>query len=171
MTTAERRTTASVAPERLNVVANSVLLTRRIRDLQRRRHSLVARQEQLRLQLPDWAVEPLRLVGMTSSEIKSLVSDWSSAETEAGLDDIEHEIDEIDRQIDDLEKLLVGTPSGSLEEIESVVSLTIARFHEIIVTDPNDVFYDHREARLLALIERVHEDICGLLRRSRLEVG
>ena len=44
---------------------------------------------------------------------------------------------------------------------------TAARFHEIMVTDPNDVFYDHGEARLAALIERVHEDLSGLIRRTR----
>ena len=50
-----------------------------------------------------------------------------------------------------MEGLLVATPSNSLEEIEAVVRLTVARFHEIMVTDPNDVFYDHGEARLVAL--------------------
>jgi hypothetical protein len=65
----------------------------------------------------------------------------------------------------------VTTPSSSLEEIEAVVGLAVARFHEVIVTDPEDVFYDHGEARLIALIERVHEDLCALLGRDQLEVG
>lgn len=108
---------------------------------------------------------------MTSDEIRHLISDWSAAETEAGLDDLERELDELDRQIEELEKLLVGTPAGSLEEIETVMGLALARFHEIMVTDPGDVFYDHGEARLLALMERAHEDLCNLLQRSRLEVG
>ncbi|HLU65837.1 MAG TPA: hypothetical protein VKZ63_06150, partial [Kofleriaceae bacterium] len=74
-------------------------------------------------------------------------------------------------QIDEMESLLVATPSRSLEEIEAVVRLTVTRFHEIMVTDPNDVFYDHGEARLVALIERVQDDISGLIRRSRSEAG
>ncbi len=171
MTIAERQNVKFATTERLNVITNSILLARRIRELQRRRQGLVAQQEHLRTQLPDWAMEPLRLVGMTSEEIRSLVNDWSTAETEAGLDDVEKQLDEIDRQTEELETLLVTTPSTSLEEIEAVISLAIVRFHEIIVTDPDDVFYDHGEARLLALIERAHGDLCGLLQQTRLEVG
>lgn len=149
------------------VITNAILLARRIHELQRRRQALVAHQEQLRLQLPDWAVEPLRLVGMTGDEIRTMVNDMSTAEAESGLEEIERHLDEIDQQIDEMEALLVATPSYSLEEIEAVVRLTVTRFHEIMVTDPNDVFYDHGEARLVALIERVQDDLSGLIRRSR----
>ena len=146
--------------DRSEVITNAILLARRIHELQRRRQALVAHQEQLRAQLPDWAVEPLRLVGMTAEEIRSMITDMSTA-------DVEHKLDEIDQQIDEIEGLLVATPSNSLEEIEAVVRLTVARFHEIMVTDPNDVFYDHGEARLVALIERVRDDLSGLILRSR----
>ena len=54
--------------DRRAVITNAILLARRIHELQRRRQALVAQQEQLRAQLPDWAVEPLRLVGMTGDE-------------------------------------------------------------------------------------------------------
>jgi hypothetical protein len=153
--------------DRSEVITNSILLARRIHELQRRRQALVAHQEQLRAHLPDWAVEPLRLVGMTAEEIRSMVSDMSTAEAESGLEEVERKLDEIDQQIDEMEGLLVATPSNSLEEIEAVVRLTVARFHEIMVTDPTDVFYDHGEARLVALIERVRDDLSGLLQRSR----
>lgn len=169
MTIAERQTLPTSA--KVSVITNSILLTRRIRDLQRRRQSLVAQQERLRTQLPDWAVEPLRLVGMTSDEVRGLVTDWSTAETEAGLDQIEHRLDDIDRQIEELETILVATQSSSLDEIEAVIGLAVVRFREIIVTDPEDVFYDHGEARLLALIERVHDDLCSLLQGTRLDAG
>lgn len=171
MTIAERRSHKFATAERLNVITNSILLARRIRELQRRRQGLVSRQDQLRTQLPDWATEPLRLVGMTSEEIRGLVNDWSSAETEAGLDDVEKQLDDIDRQIEELEDLLVTTPSTSLDEIEAVLSLAVTRFREIIVSDPDDVFYDHGEARLLALIERTQADLADLLQQARLEVG
>ena len=158
-------------PETVRVIANSVLLSHRIRELQRRRQALLAQQNHLRVQLPDWAIEPLRLVGMTSDEIRSLVNDWSTAETEAGLDDIERRLDEVDNQIEELENLLVKTPSASLEDIRSVLGLALARFKEIIVSDPDDVFYDHGEARLLCLLERVYEDLCTILQHQRLDVG
>jgi hypothetical protein len=149
------------------VITNAVLLARRISELQRRRQALIAQQEQLRAQLPDWAVEPLRLVGMTGEEIRGLVNDMSTAEAESGLEDLERQLDAVDQEIDELENLLVATRSNSLEEIEAVARLTVNRFHEIIVTDPNDVFYDHGEARLVALVERVQEDLSDLVQRFR----
>ena len=76
---------------RAEVITNAILLARRIHELQRRRQALVAHQEQLRAQLPDWAVEPLRLVGMTAEEIRSMVTDMSTAEAESGLQDVEQQ--------------------------------------------------------------------------------
>jgi len=171
MTIVERRSRDAAGNDHVNVITNAVLLSRRIRELQRRRQGLVAQQEQLRSQLPDWAVEPLRLVGMTNEEIRSLVNDWSAAEAESGLDGLEQQLDEVDRQIEDLERLLATTPAASLDEIEAVVSLAVTRFREIFVTDPDDVFYDHGEARLLALMERVHEDLSGFLSRGQADAG
>ena len=168
MSFAESRSQALLEADRSSVITNSILLTRRIRELQRRRQALVGRQEQVRAQLPDWAIEPLRLVGMTNDEIRGLVDDLSTAEAEAGLNEIDSGIEEIDRQVEQLENVLVATPSNSLDEIEAVIGLTVDRFRDIIVTDPNDVFYDHGEARFLAMLERVYEDLSTLLQRSRL---
>jgi hypothetical protein len=167
MRIAQSRSCELPRAHRTSVITNAILLARRIHELQRRREALVAQQAQLRTQLPDWAIEPLRLVGMTGEEIRSMVNDMAAAEAESGLEAIERQLDEIDQQIDEMESLLVTTPSSSLEEIEAVVRLTAARFHEIMVTDPNDVFYDHGEARLVALIERVREDLSGLIGRTR----
>ncbi len=171
MTIADSRTHKLPAPDRSSVITNSILLTRRIRELQRRRQGLVGQQEQVRARLPDWAIEPLRLVGMTNEEIRSLVAELSTAEAESGLNDIEHGLDDVDRQVEDLENLLIATPSSTLDEIEAVIRLTVDRFREIIVTDPDDVFYDHGEARLLALVGRVQEDLSRFLQRSRLDAG
>jgi hypothetical protein len=153
------------------VITNAILLARRISELQRRRQALIAQQEQLRAHLPDWAVEPLRLVGMTGEEIRGLVNDMSTAEAESGLEEIERQLDSVDQEIDELESLLVATRANSLEEIEAVARLTVTRFHEIIVTDPSDVFYDHGEARLVALIERLQEDLSELVQRVRSDAG
>lgn len=167
MNFAERQTQQVIKQDNISVITTALLLTKRIRDLQARRHALVSRQEHLRTQLPDWAVEPLRLVGMTGDEVRGLVDDLTNVEAETGLDDIEQALNAIDQQIEELENLLVKTKSNSLDEISVVMDLVITRFREIFVTDPNDVFYDHGEARLLSLIERVHEDL-GNLTRSRI---
>jgi vacuolar-type H+-ATPase subunit I/STV1 len=164
MSFAESRSQALLEADRSTVITNSILLTRRIRELQRRRQALVSRQEQVRAQLPDWAVEPLRLVGMTNEEIRGLVDDLSTAEAEAGLNEIDSGLEDIDRQVEQLENVLVATPSNSLDEIEAVIGLTLDRFRDIIVNDPNDVFYDHGE-------ERVYEDLSSLLQRSRLDAS
>jgi vacuolar-type H+-ATPase subunit I/STV1 len=171
MSFAESRSQALLEADRSTVITNSILLTRRIRELQRRRQALVSRQEQVRAQLPDWAVEPLRLVGMTNEEIRGLVDDLSTAEAEAGLNEIDSGLEDIDRQVEQLENVLVATPSNSLDEIEAVIGLTVDRFRDIIVTDPNDVFYDHGEARFLAMLERVYEDLSTLMQRSRLDAS
>ena len=113
----------------------------------------------------------MRLVGLTNDEIRGLVAELSTAEAESGLNEIDSGLEDLDRQIEDLENVLVATPSNSLDEIEAVIGLTIDRFREIIVTDPNDVFYDHGEARFLAMLERVQEDLSGILQRSRLDAG
>lgn len=171
MTIAKERPLASMAPEPISVITNATLLARRIRDLQRRRRAIAEQQEQLRTQLPDWAAEPLRLIGMSNDEIQGLVADLSTVEAETGLDEVERRLDEIDRQIEELESLLASTPCSSLDEIEAVTNVAVGRFREMIVTDPNDVFYDHGESRLLGLIERIHEDLSGLVRRSRLDAS
>ena len=171
MSFAESRSHALLEADRSTVITNSILLTRRIRELQRRRQALVSRQEQVRAKLPDWAVEPLRLVGMTNDEIRGLVDELSTAEAEAGLNEIDSGLEEIDRQVEQLENVLVATPSNSLDEIEAVIGLTVDRFRDIIVTDPNDVFYDHGEARFLAMLERVYDDLSMLMQRSRLDAS
>jgi len=166
MNVAELQTQQVVEQNNIRVITNALMLTKRIRDLQARRQGLVSRQEHLRTQLPDWAVEPLRLIGMTNNEVRGLVDDMTSVEAESGLDDIEQELNGIDQQIEELENMLIKTRSASLEEVATVMDLVMTRFREIFVTDPNDVFYDHGEARLLWLIERVHEDLNELLRPS-----
>ena len=65
----------------------------------------------------------------------------STAEAEAGLNEIDSGLEDLDRQVEELENVLVATPSYSLDEIEAVIGLTVDRFLDIIVTDPNDVFY------------------------------
>lgn len=171
MTIASVRTQVLKRPEQSTVITNSVLVARRIKELKRRREALLAKQSALRAQLPDWAVEPLRLVGMTGDEIRGMVAEMSNAETDSGLEQVERQIDEMDEQIEQLETLLVTTPSTSLDEMASVLRLALARFHEVIVSDPESVFYDHGEARLLALLERVHDDLHEYLKDSRLDAS
>ena len=73
----------------MTVIANTTLLIRRISEVRRRREALVDRQDRLRGSLPQWALAPLQLVGLTANEIEGLMTDLSEAEKQAGLDDVE----------------------------------------------------------------------------------
>lgn len=140
-----------------------MLLVRRIGELQRRRELLLAKQERLRRSLPEWAVAPLQLVGMSADEIRTFIGDLSRAEAEAGLDEIEKEIETLDKQAEDLENLLLTTPSRSLDSILAVLDLAVTRFRAQTVDDPNDVFYDYGDARVLTFLERAAEDLRAVL--------
>src|SRR3712207_4882614 len=117
-------------------IHSTTLLARRIRDLQRRRQNLLVQQERLRSELPAWAFEPLRLVGMSVEEIRGLVADLSEAEREVGLDENDRRLEDLDREIEELEGLLMSAPSSSLEGVEAVMSLGVARLREFVPTDP-----------------------------------
>ncbi len=151
-------------PIRAKVVTNSILLARRIQELQKRRNSLRTTMDEVRSHLPDWALEPLRLVGKTNEEIRELVAQLASTEGNVGLDEMEKELQALDATIERLESELVQNPSTSLQEIEAVARLAVRRLHDLVVTDPNDVFFDATEARVLSIVEHAHSGIVSLLR-------
>lgn len=147
----------------MSVIGSSLLLVRRIAELQRRRESLARRARDLREQLPDWAIQPLCLAGMTEAEIRGRLADLSRAEEEAGLDTMEGQLERMDRELDELDCSLLCTPSTSLEGVEAVLDLAVERLRALIPSDPQDLFYDHGEARALALLERVLDDLRDIL--------
>jgi hypothetical protein len=145
------------------VIANTTLLVRRIGELQRRREALLERQDRLRRSLPEWAFAPLQLVGMSAEEIRHMMTDLSKAETEAGLDQIDRDLEALDQQVEELENALLTTPARSLDSVQAVLDLATARFRSQVTTDPNDVFYDYGDARVLAFLERASDDLRGIL--------
>lgn len=149
------------------VIGNSILLVRRIADLQRRREALVEQQERIRHSLPEWAAMPLQLVGMSSDEIRGMMSELSEAEQEAGLDAIEQELERLDSQIEEIENMLLTTPARSLEAIQAVLDLAVARFRAQTPSDPEDVFYDYGDARILFFLERATEDLRAMMAETR----
>jgi hypothetical protein len=139
--------------------------------MQRRREALVERQERLRRTLPEWTFMTLQLVGMSRDEIQSLMSDLSDAEQQAGLDEVDQDIERLDSQIEELENTLLTTPARTLDSIQSVLDLAIQRFRSQTTSDPDDVFYDYGDARVLFFLERVAEDLRGLLDGEQRSVG
>jgi hypothetical protein len=150
----------------MTVIANTTLLIRRIGEMRRRREALVDRQERLRSTLPEWALAPLQLVGMTATEIKALMNDLSEAERKSGLDETERELDQLDQNIEELENLLLTTPAHTMDGIRAVLDMAVARFREQTVTDPNDVFYDYGDARTLRFLERAADDLRMMIQET-----
>ena len=155
----------------MNVISNAMLLVRRINELQRRRDSLLERQERLRRTLPEWTFAPLQLVGMSADEIRGMMSDLTDAERSTGLDRLEAEVETLDQQIEELENSLLTTPSRSLDSIQAVLDLAVSRFRAHTVADPNDVFYDYGDARVLFFLERAAEDMRTLLHEEQRQAG
>ncbi|MFO1070082.1 MAG: hypothetical protein U1E14_16340 [Geminicoccaceae bacterium] len=147
----------------MNVISNSMLLVRRISELQRRREALVDRQDRLRRSLPEWAFAPLQLAGMSADEIRGMVGEITEAERASGLDTIERDIEQIDGQIEDLENQLLTTPSRTLDSVQAVLDLAVSRCRAHTVSDPNDVFYDYGDSRVLYFLERANEDLRAIL--------
>jgi hypothetical protein len=151
----------------MNVIANTTLLTRRIGEFRRRREALVDRQDRLRSNLPEWALAPLQLVGMSATEIKVMMDDLSEAERKSGLDEVDRDLEQLDHQIEELENMLLTTPARTLDGIQTVLEMAVARFRDQTVTDPNDVFYDYGDARTLRFLERAADDLRALMMDSQ----
>ena len=147
----------------MTMIANTALLLRRLGEARLRRRAIVDRQERLRGGLPEWAREPLRLVGLTAAEVDELTSDRSEADQERALNEVARELEGLHQQIGELEDLLVTTPCSSLEKVQAVLDLAVTRLRSQTVTDPDDVFYDHGEARVLAFVGTAAEDLRSLL--------
>ena len=155
----------------MTVIHKTSLLTRRLADLQRRRDGLVDRQERLRRALPEWAFAPLQLAGMSVDEIRTMMTDLSNAESDAGLDQIDQELERIDSQIEEIENQLLAVPARSLENIQAILDLALVRFKRQTVSDPRDLYFDYGEARVLAFLERATTDLRGLLNEAHRDAG
>lgn len=153
----------------MTVINSSTLLVRRITDLQRRRDILLERQDRLRRSLPEWAFAPLQLAGMSSAEIRGMMQEMSRAESDAGLDGLDRELEQLDQRIEELENELLTTPARALDSIHAVLDLALSRFRGQTSSDPQDLFYDYGDARVLRLLERATDDIQALLQESHRE--
>ena len=150
----------------MTVINSSTLLVRRITDLQRRRDILLERQDRLRRSLPEWAFAPLQLAGMSGAEIRGMMQEMSRTESDAGLDEVDREIEQLDQRIDELENDLLTTPAQSLQSIHAVLDLAVNRFRSQISSDPEDLFYDYGDARVLRFLERAADDIQSVLQET-----
>ncbi|WP_157505707.1 hypothetical protein [Geminicoccus roseus] len=143
----------------MTVIVNNMLLVRRINDLQRQRDELAERQDRMRSILPEWTIEPLKLAGMSAREIETMVSEISATEQQNGIGEIEQTMERIDQQIEEIENQLISFRHKSLEGVETVFRLAVERLRRQVSTDPNDVFYDYGEARIMFMLDSALDDL------------
>ncbi|MGF1474482.1 MAG: hypothetical protein ACFB6S_02830 [Geminicoccaceae bacterium] len=151
--------TASTSTTEINVITNSLLLVRRLQELQNRRRSLREQADDMHRRLPIWAVEPLQKAGMTLGEIRDMTGDLTETRDDEMLADLEMQIDRLDAEIEAAEEALLQTTSKTFEGVKAVTELAVDRLRAITTTDPDDVLYDYGEARVLRLLERALEDM------------
>ena len=125
----------------------------------------------MRSVLPDWTLEPLKLAGMSAREIDTMVATASATERQCGIADLEAEVDQLDQQIEEAENQLIGLPHKSIECIGSLLRLAVDRLRRQVSTDPNDVFYDYGEARVMFMLEQVVDDLRDQVGATQLAAG
>ena len=143
----------------MSVIASTTLLARRATEAHRRRETLRAQREQASRALPDWAVMPLRIAGMSASEIDSVLRSQAEAENDSGIEQIDADIEKVDAEIDRIETQLLQGPGAGLEGVRVLLQMALGRMRETTVTEEDSVFYDYGAARLLALVECAADDL------------
>ena len=101
------------------------------------------------------------MAGMSAREIEDMVAEASMAEQQCGLSEIERDVDRIDQQIEEAENQLISASHKSLDAVETVLRLAVDRLKRQVSTDPNDVFYDYGEARVMFMLDSVVEDLAA----------
>ncbi len=137
------------------VIANTVLVVRRIAELQRRRKVLLDQRACRQRPLPAWALPPLQLVGMSARELRHLSGD--GGDHGALAPDADAQLEEIERRIDALERELLSAPLDRLDTILAVLELVVARARSSADEAPTE---PHPFCpRTLLLLERVRDEL------------
>jgi hypothetical protein len=156
---------------RMSVIANTTLLMRRTSEAHRRREALRAKREQASRALPEWAVMPLKLAGMSAVEIGAVLKGQVDVESEAGIEELDAEIEKVDGELDRIEMQLLSSPAAGLDGVRALLQLALGRMRETTVTDESSVFYDYGGARLLSLIERAADELDDALAEGQRKAG
>ena len=137
-------------------------LFRHLIELHSRRGSLVGQLDRLRNNLPEWAAEPLRRIGMSATEVAELVNDGIDAsKLEADRNELVRELARLDRQIDAAEARFLQTRTASLGWAEAALDLArlLLRSCETDGLEPNSA--RSVAARALALVDAAADCMSG----------
>lgn len=101
--------------------------------------------------LPDWALLPLRMAGMSAAEIRQL--------SRAGVRERDstvsaHQIREAEADLEILEEELIDNGPDDLRAVRLMLELALDHAREAALADGRTVFYDSPESRLARLLDR-----------------
>ena len=88
-----------------------------------------------------------------------MISGMSEAEQQTGIAELEQAMERLDQQIEECENQLISARHKSIDCIETVLRLAADRLRRQVSTDPNDVFYDYGEARVMFMLDSVIDDL------------
>lgn len=110
--------------------SHHALLAVRWRELRRRRATLVARREELRRPLPDWALLPLQEAGLTTAEVAIVGSPADAATRQAELAQIAAELSGLDQRAAEIERRLTALPARELDAVAALLRLALDQLQE-----------------------------------------
>jgi len=145
----------------MTVKITTEFLFRHLVELHSRRESLVSQLDRLRNNLPEWAAEPLRQIGMTSTEINDLVNAGIDAsQLEADRNNLNRELARLDRQINAAEARFLRTRTASLGWAEAALDVACLHLRRC-ETEGLDQNGAHNVARALALLHAATDCMCS----------
>jgi hypothetical protein len=136
-------------------------LLERVRNLYALRDDLKDKQDRLSHSMPEWALMPLRLAGLSQAEIDRIVDEQAELERSCGLPEITRQLESVEAEIDEFEDSMLAAPMLGRDGLPAVLELALGRLRERTVTEEASPFYDHGDARLLSLLERASAQLSG----------
>lgn len=106
------------------------LLAARFRELHRRRAALIARRDELRCPLPDWALLPLQEAGLTAAEITVAGGSPEASARRAELARVEAELGQLEQRLAEIEQRLTLLPAREIDAIAAMLRLAIEQLQE-----------------------------------------
>ena len=101
--------------------------------------------------LPDWAAEALVAAGMTRAEVDAYAAE------RAGLDDdaVDARAEAVEATVQAMEDAYLDADALTLADLADLAELAEARLARTLTTDRNNVFFDHDNPRMLAVVRRL----------------
>lgn len=105
--------------------------------------------------LPDWAAEALVAAGMTRAEIDDFNAERAAMDDDA----VEARVEAVEATVQAMEDAYLEADALTIADLADLAELAQARLARTLTTDPNDVFFDHDNPRMLAVVQRLADGL------------